>query len=92
MVVQNVNQHKILNDFCFLCFFCNKTKSYPIEGYVGVCDSIPTMNNLISSETNSLRIHPSTDRFIFNINAAQIIKDKSDQITSNGVVHFVDEV
>ena len=25
---KNVSQHKILNDFCFLCFSCKKTKSY----------------------------------------------------------------
>ena len=43
-------------------------------------------------ETNSLRIHPSMDNNILNINAAQIIKDKADQIADNGVVHFVDEV
>ena len=63
----------------------------------GICDSIPTFTNLISrtsddEETNSLRIHPSMDNNILNINAAQIIKDKADQIADNGVVHFVDEV
>ena len=63
----------------------------------GICDSIPTFTNLISQasddeETNSLRIHPSMDNNILNINAAQIIKDKADQIADNGVVHFVDEV
>ena len=30
MVKQNVIQHKILNDFCFLRFDCKKPKSYPI--------------------------------------------------------------
>ena len=25
---KNVSRHKILNDFCFLCFSCKKTKSY----------------------------------------------------------------
>ena len=66
-----------------------------IEGYVGICDSIPTFTNLMSQESqekNPLRIHPSTDNFILNINAAQIIGDKSNQIASNGVVHFIDEV
>ena len=63
----------------------------------GICDSIPTFTNLISQasddeETNSLRIHPSMDNDVWNINAAQIIKDKADQIADNGVVHFVDEV
>ena len=64
----------------------------------GICDSIPTLTNLISiasddfEKTDSLRIHPSKDSNIFNINAAQIIKDKADQIADNGVVHFVDEV
>ena len=64
----------------------------------GICDSIPTLTNLISitsddfEKTNSLRIHPSMDNDVWNINAAQIIKDKADQIADNGVVHFVDEV
>ena len=26
-----MGQHKILNDFCFLHFFCNETQSYPNE-------------------------------------------------------------
>ena len=64
----------------------------------GICDSIPTFTNLISiasddfEKPNSLRIHPSMDNDVWNINAAQIIKDKADQIADNGVVHFVDEV
>ena len=64
----------------------------------GICDSIPTLTNLISiasddfEKPNSLRIHPSMDNDVWNINAAQIIKDKADQIADNGVVHFVDEV
>ena len=64
----------------------------------GICDSIPTLTNLISiasddfEKTDSLRIHPSMDNDVWNINAAQIIKDKADQIADNGVVHFVDEV
>jgi len=29
MVKQNLIQHKILNNFYFLSFFCKKTKSYP---------------------------------------------------------------
>ena len=57
-----------------------------------VCDSIPTLNNLISSENNSLRIHPSTDQSILNVNAAQVILNKSNKIARNGVVHVVDEV
>ena len=64
-----------------------------ITGFTGVCDSIPTFTNLKKfKENNAIRIHPSTDNFILNINAAQIIRDKSNQIASDGVVHFVDEV
>ena len=64
-------------------------------GFTGICDSIPTFSNLISKENNSIRIHPSTDNYILNINAAQMVEtegSKSNQIASNGVVHFVDEV
>ena len=33
MVNQNVIQHKILNDFCFQSFFCNKAKKVIIYFY-----------------------------------------------------------
>ena len=66
-----------------------------ITGFTGVCDSIPTFTNLVSNEKNPIRIHPSTDNYILNINAAQMVEkggSKSNQIASNGVIHFVDEV